>query len=62
MDPQSNRPQHQPETMFIGKLQVFEGESLSPDDPEFKARERKRRPSDTRPRGDDEQKELRPGE
>jgi hypothetical protein len=49
MNPESQRTMHQPETEFIGELQVFSGRVLSPDDPSLEPRERKGRPADRQP-------------
>jgi hypothetical protein len=46
MNNDSKRPNHQPETEFIGGFYEFESEALSPDDPEFKARKGRGRPAD----------------
>jgi hypothetical protein len=45
MDANSKRPMHQPETEFIGELQLFEGEALPPDDPSLEPRIRRGRPA-----------------
>ena len=46
MNADSERPMHQPETEFIGELQVFIMPVVSPDDPSLEPRERKGRPAD----------------
>ncbi len=46
MTPNSTNPRHQPETEFIGELQVFAGPALRPDDPRLEPRQRKGRPAD----------------
>jgi hypothetical protein len=50
MTPPSTNPRHQPETEFIGDIQVFSGPALSPDDPSLEPRERKGRPRDAETR------------
>ena len=54
MNADSPRPMHQPETEFIGELQVFTMTVVSPDDPSLEPRDRKGRPADrkTDPRFD----------
>jgi len=52
MNTDSGRPMHQPETEFIGELQTFSGQALSPTDPGIEPRERKGRPSNGRPPSD----------
>lgn len=48
MTPGTPRPMHQPETEFIGELQVFSVQAVPPDDPSLEPRERKERPADYR--------------
>jgi hypothetical protein len=49
MDPNSNRPPHQPETEFAGEVQEFSGPALSPMDPTLEPRVRKGRPANRKP-------------
>jgi hypothetical protein len=48
MNRKSDRPHHQPETLFTGELQEFSGTLLAPDDPSLEPRVRRGRPGDRR--------------
>jgi len=45
MNPNPISPLHQPETEFLGELQVFSGPALAPDDPSLEPRVRTGRPA-----------------
>jgi hypothetical protein len=48
MKRRSGSPRHQPETEFIGDVQVFVGPALSPDDPRIAGRVSRGRPGDAK--------------
>ena len=49
MNPDLDRPVHQPDTEFTGEVQQFSGVALSPTDPSLEPRVRRGRPSDRPP-------------